>query len=116
MDQSKALAALAALAHDDRLNLIRLLVREGQDGLAAGEIARRLGLSASRLSFHLAALESARLVTSRRAARNVIYALDAEGLGAALGYVLNDCCLEHPAVMARCRCGQGHGTAGSAKT
>jgi ArsR family transcriptional regulator len=108
MEQSKALAALSALAHADRLNLIRLLVREGgQDGLAAGDIARRLGLSASRLSFHLAVLEQARLVISRRSARNVIYALDAGGLGAAMGYVLNDCCQEHPEVLARCRCQAG---------
>ena len=57
MERSKVLSALAALAHEARLDLVRLLVPKGDEGLPAGEIARALGLSASRLSFHLAALE-----------------------------------------------------------
>ena len=107
MDRSKALAALSALAHGDRLDLIRLLVQAGGDGLPAGEIGRRLGLSASRLSFHLAALEQAGLLSSRKVARNVIYAVDAGGLGAIIAYLLNDCCMEHPEVVACCRHGRG---------
>ena len=103
MEQSKALAALSALAHGDRLDLIRLLVQTGDGGLPAGEIARALGLSASRLSFHLSALEQAGLLRSQKVARNVIYAVDAAGLGAIIAYLLNDCCMEHPEVVACCR-------------
>ena len=106
MDRSKALGALSALAHEARLDLIRLLVPLGAEGLAAGEIARELGLSPSRLSFHLAALEQAGLITSRRVARNVFYAVDAQGLGGVIGWLLNDCCMEHPEVVACCRHGQ----------
>ena len=106
MDRSKALVALQALAHGARLDLIRLLVAEGAEGLPAGEIARRLELSASGLSFHLAAMEQAGLLTSRRVARNIYYAVDAAGLGAVIGWLLNDCCMEHPDVIACCAHGK----------
>lgn len=112
MDRSKALAALSALAHEARLDLVRLLVPKGAEGLTAGEIARELGLTASRLSFHLAAMEQAGLLTSRRVARNVFYAIDAGGLGATIAWLLNDCCMEHPEVVACCR----HGRAVEAAT
>lgn len=106
MDRGKALAALSALAHEARLDLIRLLVPKGAEGLSAGEIARELGLSSSRLSFHLSSMEQAGLLTSRRVARNVFYAVDAAGLGATIAWLLNDCCMEHPEVLARCRHGR----------
>ncbi len=111
MDRGKALAALSALAHGARLDLIRLLVSKGDEGLSAGEIARELGLSSSRLSFHLSAMEQAGLLTSRRVARNVFYAVDAAGLGATIGWLLNDCCMDHPEVLARCRHGRVTGEA-----
>ncbi len=103
MNRSKALAAFSALSHEARLELIRLLVPAGAEGMAAGDIARRLDLSASRLSFHLAAMEQAGLLTSRRVARNVFYAVDAAGLGSVIGWLLNDCCMEHPEVVACCQ-------------
>lgn len=106
MDRSKALAAFSALSHEARLDLIRLLVPEGAQGLAAGEIARRLGLSSSRLSFHLSAMEGAGLLTSRRVARNVFYAVDTAGIGGAIGWLLSDCCMAHPEVVACCRHGR----------
>jgi ArsR family transcriptional regulator len=106
MDRSKALAAFSALSHEARLDLIRLLVPAGTEGLAAGDIARQLGLSSSRLSFHLSAMEQAGLLTSRRVARNVFYAVDAAGLGHVIGWLLNDCCMEHPEVVACCQHGR----------
>jgi ArsR family transcriptional regulator, arsenate/arsenite/antimonite-responsive transcriptional repressor len=109
MEQSLALSALAALAHETRLNLVRLLVPAGPGGLAQGEIARRLAVSASRLAFHLALLEQAGLVTARREGRSVYYAASTSGLGAVLSYVLNDCCAAHPEV--RDCCGRTPGAA-----
>ena len=106
MEKAKALAALAALANDARLDLVRLLMPKGDQGLAAGEIGRALGLSASRLSFHLAALEQAGLIRSRKLARNVFYSVDAGGMGATIAFLLNDCCMEHPEVVACCRHGK----------
>lgn len=102
MEQGKVLASLSALAHEARLKLVRLLVRQGEEGLPAGEIARTLGLSASRLSFHLAALEQAGLIRSRRVSRNVIYSADLQGIGGTISYLLADCCLDHPEVRACC--------------
>ena len=110
MDRSKALAALAALANDSRLSLIRLLMPRGDQGLPAGEIAQALGLSAPRLSFHLSALEQAGLIRSRRVARNVIYSVNTTGLGRTISYLLNDCCCDHPEVLAACT----HGRQGEA--
>lgn len=111
MEQRQVLAALAALSNETRLALVRLLVPCGQAGLPAGEIARRLGISASRLSFHLAAMEQAGLILSRRESRNVIYAADARGLGETIGYLLNDCCCNHPEVSACCRLAGGNSPA-----
>lgn len=103
MEKTQALAALSALANDRRLDLMRLLMRAGEAGLAAGEIARRLGLSASRLSFHLAQLDQAGLVRSRRVARNVIYAADVAAIGGIIHYLLNDCCRGDARVRACCQ-------------
>jgi ArsR family transcriptional regulator len=102
MDRSKALAALSALAHETRLDLIRLLTPQGEDGMAAGQIAETLGIAAPRLSFHLSALEQAGLLRSRKAARNVFYSVDARGIGSTIAFVLNHCCCDHPEVLAAC--------------
>lgn len=113
MDRQKVLVALAALAHETRLDLIRLLMPLGQAGMPAGQIAQALGLAAPRLSFHLSALEQAGLIRSRRVARNVIYSVDAGGIGRTISYLLNDCCADHPEVLAACSHSQtlvlGHG-------
>lgn len=112
MDRSKALAALSALAHETRLDLIRLLMPQGSDGMPAGQIAQTLGIAAPRLSFHLSALEQAGLLRSRKAARNVFYSVDATGIGQTISYLLNDCCCEHPEVLAACSHGRRIGTCG----
>jgi ArsR family transcriptional regulator len=122
VDRQKVLVALAALAHETRLDLIRLLTPLGWAGMPAGQIAQALGLAAPRLSFHLAALEQAGLIRSRRVARNVIYSVDAIGLGRTISYLLNDCCADHPEVLAACNQRRndaalhGAGASGSEKT
>ena len=102
MDRSKVLASLSALSNEARLDLMRLLVVAGDEGMAAGKIGGELGHSASRLSFHLAILEQAGLIKSRRVARNVIYSADFGGLGGTISYLLRDCCMDHPQVHACC--------------
>jgi DNA-binding transcriptional ArsR family regulator len=93
MDElSRAVSALAALAHAHRLALFRLLVQRGPDGLAAGEIAARLGVPPSSLTFHLQHLLHAGLVTRRRVGRSLIYAADFAAMGALLGYLTRNCC------------------------
>lgn len=122
VDRQRVLVALSALAHETRLDLIRLLMPRGDAGMPAGQIAQALGLPAPRLSFHLAALEQAGLLRSRKVARNVIYSVDATGMGRTISYLLNDCCADHPEVLAVCTHGpggspaQGAAVAGTEKT
>lgn len=107
MEKPEALTALSALANETRLDLVRLLIAHAPTGLAAGEIARRLGVSASRLSFHLAALEQAGLIGSRRESRHVFYAADTRRIGRLMGYLLNHCCCAHPEGSASSAHGRG---------
>ena len=88
----RAVAALAALAHEHRLGLHRLLVERGPDGLAAGTIAERLGLAPSSLTFHLQHLLRAGLITQRRLGRQLIYAADFAAMNALLAYLTRNCC------------------------
>jgi DNA-binding transcriptional ArsR family regulator len=83
---------LSALAQPHRLAAFRLLVEAGPAGLAAGEIAARLDLPASSLSFHLAHLRRAGLAVQRRAGRSLIYAADFAAMGALVAYLTENCC------------------------
>ncbi len=96
METKDALDALAALAHRHRLDVFRMLIRTGPNGLPAGTIAGELELAPSSLSFHLAQLERAGLIRSRRQSRNVIYAADVEGTRRLLAFLTEDCCGSQP--------------------
>lgn len=91
-----ALEALGALAHDTRLEVFRLLVRQGSKGLSAGAIGNALGLAPATLSFHLNTLRHAGLVTPRRAGRQVFYSARYEALSALMGFLMENCCEGHP--------------------
>jgi ArsR family transcriptional regulator len=92
VDASVAVAAFCALAHEHRLALYRLLVQAGADGLPAGAIADALGLPASSLSFHLAQLHRAGLVTQERRHRSIVYRSDYAAIDALVGYLVENCC------------------------
>jgi DNA-binding transcriptional ArsR family regulator len=92
MDSPAAVAALSALAHPGRLEVFRLLVRAGPQGVAAGEIARATGSLANTLSANLNLLAGAGLVTSRREGRSIIYAAGYERMRALLAFLMEDCC------------------------
>ncbi len=96
MEESQAIRALAALAHESRLRVFRLLAKEGVQGLAAGKIADELGLPAATLSFHLKELVNAELIADRREGRSVFYSLNACHMKCLLGFLLDDCCGGHP--------------------
>jgi ArsR family transcriptional regulator len=91
-DDSIAVTALSALAQEHRLALFRLLVQAGPAGLPAGTIAEKLGVPASSLSFHLAHLNRAGLVSQTRHGRSLIYAADYAAMNALLGYLMENCC------------------------
>ena len=92
MDKKSALAALAALGQDTRLEVFRLLVRAGADGLPAGEIASRLGTVQNTMSAHLKVLDHAGLVRAERDGRVVRYVADMTGFRDLLAYLMEDCC------------------------
>ena len=92
MKKSEALAALAALAQETRLDIYRLLVQAGQDGLAAGKIGEELGLPSATLAFHLKELKHAALVTFTREGRSLIYAAIYPTMNALLAFLTENCC------------------------
>lgn len=94
MKEQQAIDRLAALAQETRLALFRRLVRRGPEGMAAGAIGEALGVPAPTLSFHLAALERAGLVGSRRDGRSVVYAVSYKAMEELVSYLLENCCAD----------------------
>jgi arsenate reductase len=96
METKQAVIALSALSHETRLLVFRLLVRQGPEGLPAGQIAEQLNVAPPTMSAHLAQLERAGLVRSQRLDRRIFYALDVEGTRRVLRYLTEDCCQGQP--------------------
>jgi DNA-binding transcriptional ArsR family regulator len=92
METKIAIANLAALAHEGRLAIFRLLVQAGPQGVAAGEIARRLQVLPNSLSANLTILSHAGLITSRREGRSIIYISDYAAMAELLAFLMADCC------------------------
>jgi len=92
METSDAVAALGALAQDNRLDVFRLLVQAVTEGMAAGDIAERLKISPPTLSFHLAQLRQAGLLVMRRDGRSLIYSADYDGMNELMGFLTANCC------------------------
>ncbi|HEX4556401.1 MAG TPA: helix-turn-helix domain-containing protein [Xanthobacteraceae bacterium] len=92
MKKTEIVTALAALAQDSRLDMFRLLVQAGPEGLGAGEIAARLAIAASNLTFHADRLRHAGLITVRRDGRHMIYAARYESMRALVAYLSENCC------------------------
>ncbi len=92
MEIKQTVDALAALAHDSRLKVFRLLVEAGPEGLAAGAIGEKLELPPATLSFHLAHLSRTGLVRSRQEGRFVIYSADFQSMNALVGFLTENCC------------------------
>jgi ArsR family transcriptional regulator len=95
-----AVAALSALAHPGRLEVFRRLVRAGEDGMAAGDIARATGSLANTLSTNLGILAAAGLVTSRREGRSIVYAAGYGQMRELIAFLLEDCCAGNPEICA----------------
>src|SRR6478672_4884459 len=92
MEKTDAVAALAALAQDNRLDVFRLLVQAGPEGMPAGQVAEALDLAPNTLTFHFDRLRVAGLVTVRREGRSMIYAARFETMNALLGFLTENCC------------------------
>ena len=92
MKKTDAVAALAALAQDNRLDVFRLLVQAGPEGMPAGAVAAALDLAPNTLTFHFDRLRTAGLVTVRREGRSMIYAAQFDQMNALLGFLTENCC------------------------
>ncbi len=104
MKKRDALAALAALAQDNRLDVFRLLVEAGPEGMAAGSVSGALKLAPNTLTFHFDRLREAGLVTVRRNGRSMIYAARFDTMNALLAYLTENCCQGHAEQCAPVEC------------
>ena len=107
MKKVDAVAALAALAQDNRLDVFRLLVEAGPEGMPAGAVATALDLAPNTLTFHFDRLRDAGLVTVRRDGRSMIYAACYDTMNALLTYLTENCCQGARPQTAACKPARG---------
>ena len=101
MEIASFVRRLSALAQASRLKVFRLLVVSGLEGVASGDIARKLGITPNTLSTQLGVLANAGMVSSRREGRSIIYAADYDAMGELLVYLMEDCCQGRPEICER---------------
>ncbi len=92
MEAIDAIAALSALGQETRLAIFRLLVRNGPDGLPAGEISRQLGVPQNTMSSHLGLLARTGLLTSQRFSTSIVYRVDLDRFRDLTLFLIKDCC------------------------
>lgn len=100
MDQRQALISFGALSQETRLQIIRMLVVAGPEGMSAGAIAEKAEVSPSNVSFHLKELERAGLINQQRESRSIIYSASYDGLGGLVRFLMEDCCAGNPEICA----------------
>jgi ArsR family transcriptional regulator, arsenate/arsenite/antimonite-responsive transcriptional repressor len=100
MKKPAVVLALGALAQETRLDIFRLLVQKGPEGLPAGDISARLALPSPTLSFHLNQLRFAGLITSHRESRSIIYSANFKAMTELVGYLTENCCGGRPELCA----------------
>lgn len=100
MEQRQALGAFAALSQETRLQILRLLVVAGPEGMAAGALAVKVEVSPSNISFHLKELEHSGLIGAQRRSRSIAYTANYESLGSLIRFLMEDCCSGHPEICA----------------
>ena len=98
MQKSQSIDALAALAHQTRLDVFRLLVKTGATGMAAGDIGEHLGVKQNTMSANLAVLSRAGLIRSERDGRTITYFADFDGMRGLLAFLMEDCCGGNPSL------------------
>jgi len=99
-EKTAIIQALGALAQDNRLDVYRLLVGAGPDGLPAGQVAAALGLQPNTLSFHFDRLRQAGLVSVRREGRSLFYAARFDVMNSLISYLTRNCCGGKPELCA----------------
>ena len=100
MENSDAIEAFSALAHETRLMVFKLLIKEGEQGLPAGVIARKLDVQPSTLTAHLHILKRAGLLRSTRNRQKIVYSADIHGTRNLVRFLTQDCCQGQPEICA----------------
>src|SRR6201997_4606272 len=100
MKKAAVIQALGALAQETRIDIFRILVEAGPEGLPAGVVGERMRLPSPTMSFHLNQLRFAGLVTSRRESRSIIYKANYKAMNELLGYLTENCCGGRPELCA----------------
>ncbi len=95
MKTNSAVKALGALAQESRLEIFRLLVRKGAQGMAAGDLSNHFGMPPATMSFHLKELNNADLIVSRRESRSIIYAANYAHMQTLIDFLLESCCADN---------------------
>ena len=98
MDTSQAVDAFSALSHETRLTVFKLLLKEGEQGLSAGVIARQLEVQPSTLTSHLHILKRSGLLQSTRQQQKIVYSADIQGTRSLLRFLTQECCQGHPEI------------------
>ena len=96
MEQTAAIEAFAALSQPTRLDAFRLIIRHEPDGLAAGDVARRLDVPQNTMSTHLAVLARAGLISAERQSRSIIYRAEIDKVRELASFLVTDCCGGRP--------------------
>jgi DNA-binding transcriptional ArsR family regulator len=94
METENAVKALAALAQTTRLEIFRLLVRKGPQGISAGKLSEHFAMPPATMSFHLKELTSSGLIVQRRESRSLIYAANFSAMNQLLAFLMENCCSE----------------------
>ena len=115
MEKTQVIQALSALAQDTRLDVFRLLVSIGSDGLSPGQIAERLGVPAPTLSFHLNQLRQAGLITVRRESRSLIYSAEYGSMNGLMAFLTENCCAGDPGACGLTTCDPSTATLNAVK-
>ena len=98
MNSTDAVTALAALAQDSRLAIVRLLIQNAPAGLTVGLIGEQLELPAPTLSFHLKTLSHASLVTTKQEGRFVRCQAEMSRINVLIGFLTDNCCDGRPEI------------------
>ena len=102
MNESQVVDALSALSHETRLRIVRHLVTRGKAGDSAGAIGSAVDAAPAKITFHMSSLERAKLVSSERISRHIVYRINFDQIGFLLNYLMRDCCNNNATVLACC--------------
>jgi DNA-binding transcriptional ArsR family regulator len=102
MNESQVIEALNALSHEVRIRIFKHLVVAGPEGDSAGAVGEAVSAAPSKISFHISAMERAKLVSSERVSRQIVYRANFDHLGGVLNYLISDCCKNDPTVLTCC--------------